>query len=170
MKCHTRSWKSGVAAYDTYTVGMGKRSRYAVPVTHLGKCLKPHHTIVKVDVEGSEMSVLTDTIEWGACEILVFEYSVARCRRFGLGWRPFAMLLDKLLAGGFTHVHIPKEMYDSKWWISGTCSFTESMDSLCCCYRPSADDRAAVLGQFEASHVQKLQSDWRTYRAHMLAQ
>ena len=157
------SWKSSVSTACTYTRGM-KRAKYAVRVTHLAECLKLDPTVVKADIEGSEMSVLLDTVAWGNCKLLFFEYSVARCRRFGLGWRPFAVLLDKLLAGGWTHTHVTNVMYDPKFWKAGASSFTESMDSTCFCFRACDVLLEQPLRQ---QYVQELRDLWRSFRACM---
>ena len=158
------SWKSSIATYDTYDVGVTARSQYAVPAMQLGKALQPYHTVVKADIEGSEMSVLLDTVNWGACRLLFFEYSVARCRRYGLGWRPFAALLKKLQDGGWTHVYLPPAMYKPNWWIAGTASQTESMDTLCFCYRASAESNSQdTLAQIPARLAQELAINWKRF-------
>ena len=54
------------------------------------------------------MSMLSDDdIDWKSTRLLELEFSVARCRKLGLGWRPLTYALQTLEKKGFTHVYGP---------------------------------------------------------------
>ena len=97
-------------------------------------------TVVKADVEGAEMAILGDTrLDWRNTRVLSFEFSVTRCRKLGLGWRPFIFVLKNLEEKGFTHVYIDRQAWEPNYWRTGVNSFEESLDAMVFAYRQGSD-------------------------------
>ena len=111
----TGSWKSSASHCQ-----MLRRKPTAirnVPAISLDEALTSKHTIVKVDVEGSEIQLLSKPREWKNTRLLIFEFSAGRSRRFGAGPLAFAGVLDALRSGGFTHLHLEaKGVATQKFW------------------------------------------------------
>ena len=149
---------------------MAKMARYWVPVTTLKQAIRDDHTLVKLDIEGGEMSALGEALtakDWKSVRMLVFEYSVARSRKFNLAWRGLAILLKRLHQAQFSHVYIPRECWNPKWWKSG-CSQTQSLDSLIFAYRESVDPCAkAVLESLPSSREESLRTKWLQFAETM---
>ncbi|CAE7783774.1 rrg1 [Symbiodinium necroappetens] len=88
-----------------------------VPAVSLDEALTNNHTIVKVDVEGSEIQLLSKPRQWKNTRLLIFEFSAGRSRHFGAGPLAFAGVLDALRSGGFTHLHLEaRGVATQKFW------------------------------------------------------
>ena len=67
-----------------------------------------------MDIECAEMAVLCETMalsDWKIVRVLMFEWSVARCRKYDLSCRPFPVMLEALAARGWSRVYVPKECW-----------------------------------------------------------
>ena len=73
---------------------------YDVKTEALQACLRQFRpTVVKIDIEGAELDILAERIDWGSTRVLWLEYSVARLRKMhsdGGGWKMLASLVEKL--------------------------------------------------------------------------
>lgn len=116
------------------------------------------------------MSALGEALtgkDWKSVRMLVFEYSVARSRKFSLGWHGLALVLKRLRQARFSHVYIPRECWNPKWWKSG-CSQTQSLDSLIFAYRESVDpDAKAVLQSLPSNREKSLRTKWLQFAETM---
>ena len=65
----------------------------------LDEALTNQHTIVKMDIEGSEVQLFSRPRDWKNARLFIFEFSAGRSRHFGLGPLAFAGVLDALRAG-----------------------------------------------------------------------
>lgn len=117
-----------------------RRKQHFAPAKSVRSMLTDEVTVVKIDVEGSEMAILSDeSLDWNHTRLLALEFSVARCRKLGLGWRPFTFVLKNLEAKGFTHVYIDRQAWAPSYWRTGVSSFQESLDAMVFAYRQGSD-------------------------------
>ena len=92
------SWKSATSTCTLYQHGLKKRKQYDVHAITLDQALSSSHNFIKLDIEGSEMAVLTQEREfaaWQNARVLVFEYSVNRSRKYGLNWCAGVLRINK---------------------------------------------------------------------------
>ena len=131
------SWKSSIALANTYA--RGAKHGVQVQVSSIERIISDH-TIVKIDVEGSELPLLAKSRNWKQVRVLVFEFSAARSRKHFVGPLPFASVLEALRQGGFTHLSIPSSsgIRSPKFWESN--AHGGHLDFLVFCYRQQADE------------------------------
>ena len=86
----------------------GTQSILISAVRSFERVISDQHTIIKMDIEGSELALLARPRAWQRVRrVLVFEFSAACCRHFGVGPLPFVSVLEAFRRGGFTHLSIP---------------------------------------------------------------
>ena len=106
------SWKS-----SCQTLRLKPKAVRLVPAVSLSEALTHQHTVVKMDIEGSELQLLSRPRDWKNTRLLILEFSAGRSRHFGVGPLAFARVLDALRAGGFTHLHLEVEgMTTKRFW------------------------------------------------------
>ncbi|CAE7212660.1 unnamed protein product [Symbiodinium sp. CCMP2592] len=110
------SWKSSAASCQT--LRLTPTAMRLVPAVSFDDALTEHHTIIKMDVEGSELQLLAKPRDWKNTRLLIFEFSAGRCRHFGVGPLAFASILDALKAAGFSHLHLEsKSIGTTNFWL-----------------------------------------------------
>ncbi|CAE7405900.1 unnamed protein product, partial [Symbiodinium sp. CCMP2456] len=130
----TGSWKSSLSSCR---VSITPGSTTLVPAISLGEALADRHTVVKMDIEGSELQLLAQRRDWKNTRLLIVEFSAGRCRRFGAGPLPFAGVLDSLKAGGFTHLHLERSVTAKTFWTREN-NLAASLDFMAFFYRRQA--------------------------------
>ncbi|CAE7786451.1 unnamed protein product [Symbiodinium sp. CCMP2592] len=145
------SWKS--SASTCHTLRLKPRSVRLVPAVALSDVLKPEHTIIKMDIEGSELQLLFRPRDWQNTRLLICEFSAGRSRHFGVGPLAFARVLDALRAGGFTHLHVEAEsnLLNPRFW-SREDNLAANLDFMIWVYRrrPTPGDHLVDLLASEA--------------------
>lgn len=113
------SSRSRLEQYDNYAASY-QHEVYSVAATPFETLLKARRfTVVKMDVEGAELELLSEMREWGHVRVVMAEISVAHLRRThrdGSGWRVLADILDALAARRFSHVSLPGDAYTRDFW------------------------------------------------------
>ena len=98
-----------------------------------------------MDIEGSELALLAQHQDWRRVRVLVFEFSAARCRHFGVGPLPFVSVLEALRQGGFTPLSIPlsSKIRKEDFWRSD--AHPKHLDFMVWCYREQADSENDII-------------------------
>ena len=137
------SWKSSTALADIYL--RSAKHIDQVAVRSFERVISDQHTIIKMDIEGSELALLSQPRDWKRVRILVFEFSAARCRHLGVGPLPFVSVLKALRQGGFTHLSIPlsSKIRKEDFWRSD--AHQKHLDFMVWCYREQADSENDII-------------------------
>ena len=98
-----------------------------------------------MDIEGSELALLAQLRAWLRVRVLVFEFSAARCRYFGVGPSPFVSVLEAFRRGGFAHLSIPlsSKVRKPDFWRSD--AREKHLNFMVWCYREQADSENDVI-------------------------
>ena len=112
------------------------------------------HTIVKIDVEGSELPLLAQPCNWQQVRLLIFDFSAARCWKHFVGPLSFVSVLVALRRGGLTHLSIPSSsgIRSASFWEPN--AHCKHLDFLVFCYRQQADDDQGEMCRWATPEMQ----------------
>ena len=124
-----------------------------------------NHSVMKVDIEGSELAIFSRTWEWNQTRLLLLEFSAHRLRTEypnGAGWECFATAIDNLRTGGFEHAFIEGKAYKLSFWKK---DWKRGGDFRAWFFRPCGRDmmrtqRPAITRSARSIH-------WLDFRAHL---
>jgi len=126
-------------------------------------------TVIKMDIERCELSLLTDErVDYKNVRCLYVEISrkwLVTKNPDGSGWKRFSAILKLLERQEFSHIDIPSCVYKSKYWKQ------RDMDFTMFAYRKSADSeehRNEVLGGLSHAQVEHL-NRWRRFDEELRA-
>ena len=134
---HTRCGICGGSARSFVIMNEGQRhgrctgsnfvTSSAIQVSSFYDELTDEHSIVKMDVEYSEMDIILNSPQdvpldglWKGVRVLMIEISLVALRKSyqprGQGWRVLAEVFDKLMGAGFELAHVPSYVFQMRSW------------------------------------------------------
>ena len=142
---------------------------YGVKQAPFDVALRSCPTVVKMDIEGSEIPILLQKWDWKLTRLLMVEISVVHLRQeYGpSSWRIFADILENLGEAGFALAKIEKRFWTLEYWTPGTTQRSLLSDGILWFVRPD-EKKGAVLSKVNNSEIEDYTS-WRHYRQVMEA-
>lgn len=149
---------------------------YGVEQFSFADALRARATIVKMDIEGSEIPILQQKWNWKHTRLLMVEISVVNLRKeFGQNsWQKFADILDNIKNaknGGFWLAKIEKRFWTMDYWTPETTERNLLSDGILWFLRPTDQRERDILTkviQDKDPDPESLQcTAWRHYRGVM---
>ena len=159
--------RSGTTKKCPYDFQVKGKRTYMVDAVRLPHLLTESHTVLKLDIERSELAVLEDERIVGTLQkvrLLFVEISrrwLVKKNPTGSGWKKLERIFQVFERCGITHVQMPAGAFTAKYWK------VREDDFLLIAYRSCADPQAeALLQGLTPKEVKKL-TRWRSFGAEL---
>ena len=136
--------------------------KYDVESDSFQQVLDQKYDVVKIDIEGSELDLLTTkNLDWKTTYLLMVEISRNRLveqNPDGRGWRTYLKILRKLRRKGFKYVEVCHSTFKPSYWKK------KGSDFVMLAYRPEADEESEGILQIlrQYPRLERRLKAWRT--------
>ena len=164
--------------------GSSAVTRSAIEVSNFYEELKDEHSVVKLDVEYSELCIILNAPQnvplhrlWKGVRVLKIEISLVALRKsyqpHGQGWRVLADVFEKLMCAGFEVAHVPNYVFKMSSWDPDAQVLKNHQDPILHLLRPvghwpDEDMREEFFRVFYDTTAMQRYSRWKFFRNTML--